>query len=194
MAQGPKAASSPPAAAENGGLCSPKYSSKLEVRQPEEASSSSSSSPSPPPLPPSPLPRFTRFTSLPPEIRYMIYDLVLPADVPELYILQADKIPPTITTTTTTTTTTTNGTDTDTGTTRPGAAKDAPPHPTVYTAYPVLMHVSREARRELDLDIVAQVLVEYQRPPGEDGPCWVEKGRDSATNLVSGMAWDLGIR
>ncbi|KAI1506237.1 hypothetical protein F5X99DRAFT_127887 [Biscogniauxia marginata] len=102
-------------------------SSKPEVKQPEEASSSSlSSSLSLPP-------RFTRFTSLPPEIRYMIYDLALPPDVPELYILQADKIPPT----------TTANTGTAAG---PGAEKVTPPHPTVYTAYPVLMHVSREAR------------------------------------------------
>ncbi|KAI0601797.1 hypothetical protein F4775DRAFT_604681 [Biscogniauxia sp. FL1348] len=387
MAKGLRAASSLPAAAaeeEEEGSLPPKSSSKSEVRQPEEASSSSS-------LPaPSLPPRFTRFTSLPPEIRYMIYDLALPPDVPELYILQADKIPPTTTITTISTsssTTNTNSTDNNNtntnttnipGTAHPEASQAAPPHPTVYTAYPVLMHVSREARvfaqsrtplrpdpspssphprrmvpyrsfqpeldvlyvswvsfaaffrrpalflgagtlarvrhvavdmmlttdaprlaaafgrlpalrslrvvlgsaagpfwagaalrrhrcprrcalrglappelaravvrggpmtrprtlewylryvrgeardetaamlllaaehgeggedfeigawdrerRELDLEIAAQVLVEYWRPPGEEGPRWVEKGRDNTTNLASGMAWDLGIR
>ncbi|KAI5927931.1 hypothetical protein F4810DRAFT_705828 [Camillea tinctor] len=133
MAKGHGAASSPLTAAHKEGPLTPDASTQTEVRRAEEETiTKSSSSPPPPPS----LSRFTRFTSLPPEIRYMIYDLALPPDVPELYILQADKIPPTNITTTTTTTTN-----------NPGTPQDAPQRPTVYTAYPVLMHVSREARQ-----------------------------------------------
>ncbi|KAI2632279.1 hypothetical protein GGR54DRAFT_27934 [Hypoxylon sp. NC1633] len=66
-------------------------------------------------------PRFSCFNSLPPELRHMIWDFALPDDTPELY---RRPLQPTSTSK------------------APGSTGPL----TVSTGYPVLMHVSREAR------------------------------------------------